>query len=70
MQDEQIKLRWNALTEVIDFAEEDADHLLEEIISLWITIRGFSLAASYMAGDIQTKHCKEYQKDKKHKKNN
>jgi len=30
MKDEQIKLRWNALTEGIDFAEEDADHLSED----------------------------------------
>ena len=48
MQNEQIKLRWNALTEDIDFTEEDADHLLKEIISLWITIRGFSLAATWL----------------------
>ena len=48
MQDEQIRLRWNALTEDKDFAEEDKDHLFEEIISLWITIRGFSPAATWL----------------------
>ena len=46
MQDEQIRLRWNALTEDKDFAEEDEDHPLEGIISIWITIR----AGSYVHG--------------------
>jgi len=48
MQDEQIKLRWNALTQDIDFAEEDSDNLMKEIVTLWITIRGFSLAATWL----------------------
>jgi len=47
MKDEQIKLRWNALIEV-DFVEEDADYLLKEIISLLVTMRGFSLAVTWL----------------------
>ena len=45
IKDEQVKVRWNALTEEVDFVEEDADCLLKEIISLWVTMLGFSLAA-------------------------
>jgi len=29
-QDEQIKLRWNAVTQNIDFAEKDSDNLLKD----------------------------------------
>ena len=48
MQDEQIKLRWNGLTKDKGFAEEDEDCSLEEIISLWIIIRGFFSAATWL----------------------
>jgi len=35
-------------TEEIDFPEEEECHLLKEIISLWVTVRGFSLAATWL----------------------
>jgi len=48
MKDQNIKCKWNVLTEDIDFPEEEEYHLLKEIISLWVTIRGFSLAATWL----------------------
>jgi len=48
MKDQNIKCKWNVLTEDIDFPEEEECHLLKEIISLCITIRGFSLAATWL----------------------
>jgi len=31
-----------------DITEEDAVHLLKEIVGLWLTIRGFSIAGSWL----------------------
>jgi len=40
---------------------------MKEIVSLWITIRGFSLAVTWLE---TYKQSAEYQKDEEHKKKN
>ena len=45
----QVKEKWTVLTKYIDFENpEDETKLLEEIVNLWVTIRGFSLAATWL----------------------
>ena len=47
LQDEDVKFYWSIVS--IDIENEDyATELLQEIITLWLTIRGFSVAASWM----------------------
>ena len=45
--EENVQFYWTLLSQDIE-EEENSETLLAEIISLWITIRGFSLAASWM----------------------
>ena len=47
VKNEDIQWHWTLISQCID-SEEDAVELLEEIVSLWVTIRGFSLAATWM----------------------
>ena len=44
---EEVQFHWTLLSQDI-VSPEDAETLLQEIISLWVTIRGYSLAASWM----------------------
>ena len=39
---------WALLSQDIHGLEDDAESLLKEVISLWVTIRGFAMAASRM----------------------
>ena len=47
VQDEDVQFHWALINQDID-KPEDAEVLLIEIVKLWVTIRGFSLAASWM----------------------
>ena len=47
LQDEDVQFHWALINQDID-KPEDAEALLVEIVKLWVTIRGFSLAASWM----------------------
>ena len=47
VQDEDVQFHWALINQDID-KSEDAEVLLIEIVKLWVTIRGFSLAASWM----------------------
>ena len=47
VKNEDIQWHWTLISQRID-SEEDAVELLEEIVSFWVTIRGFSLAATWM----------------------
>jgi hypothetical protein len=47
VQDEDVQFHWALINQDID-KPEDAEALLVEIVKLWVTIRGFSLAASWM----------------------
>lgn len=44
---EEVKWRWGLLSNCID-CESDSKELLEELIKLWVTIRGFSVTAMWM----------------------
>jgi len=44
---EQVQQKWSTISkEIID--PKPSNNLLTEIITLWITIRGFSLAATWL----------------------
>jgi len=44
MKNIQVQEKWTVLTKYVDFENpEDETKLLEEIVNLWVTIRGFSL---------------------------
>lgn len=45
--DEEIQWYWLLLSNDID-SQEDANELLTDIITLWVTIRGFSICAMWM----------------------
>ena len=47
LMNENVQFYWTLLSQDIH-APEDAKNLLTEIIHLWITIRGFAIAASWM----------------------
>ena len=47
VQEEDVQFHWALISQDID-KPEDAEALLVEIVKLWVTIRGFSLAASWM----------------------
>ena len=47
IQNEDIQFYWAQLSQDID-CPNDAQTLLSEVIRLWVTIRGFSMAASWM----------------------
>ena len=47
IQNEDVQFYWALLSQDID-SPEDAETLLGEIIKLWVTIRGFSMVASWM----------------------
>ena len=57
LQDEDVQFHWALINQDID-KPEDAVALLVEIVKLWVTIRGFSFAASWM---------EEYKKNSKKK---
>ena len=40
--DEEVQWRWSLLSQCID-CENDAAELLEELIKLWVIIRGFAI---------------------------
>ncbi len=44
---EDVQWHWTLISQCID-SEEDAVELLHEIVFLWVTVRGFSLAATWM----------------------
>lgn len=44
---EDVQWHWTLISQCID-SEEDAVELLHEIVFLWVTLRGFSLAATWM----------------------
>ena len=44
---EDVQWYWTLISQSID-SEEDAVELLHEVVKLWVTIRGFSLAATWM----------------------
>lgn len=44
---EDIQWYWTLLSQCID-AEDHAIELLQEIVKLWVTIRGFALAATWL----------------------
>lgn len=46
-EDEDIQWHWTLISQCID-SEEDAVELLHEIVLLWVTVRGFSLAATWL----------------------
>ena len=47
MQNEDVQFHWVLLSQDID-DPQNGEALLVEIVKLWVTIRGFSLAASWM----------------------
>ena len=47
LKDEDVQFFWAILSQDID-SEEEADELLEEMVNKWVTVRGFSIAASWM----------------------
>ena len=47
IEDEDVQFHW-ALVSADIHLEDHSQQLLSEVISLWVTIRGFSLAASWM----------------------
>lgn len=47
VQDEDVQFHWALINQDIN-KSEDAEALLTEIVNLWVTIRGFSLAVSWM----------------------
>ena len=42
-----VQWSWTLISKCID-SEEDAIELLQEIVTLWVTIRGFSITATWM----------------------
>ena len=44
---EQVQWNWTLISQCID-SEDDAIELLKEIVTLWVTIRGFSITAMWM----------------------
>lgn len=47
VQDENVQLHWSLLSQDINKLE-DTEALLTEIVTMWVTIRGFSMCASRM----------------------
>ena len=47
VEDEDVQWEWCLLSQDIDSYEE-ATAVLNDIVKLWVTIRGFSLAASWL----------------------
>ena len=47
VEDDEVQFKWTLLTPVFD-SDEEAQELLHEIVQLWVTVRGFSIAASWM----------------------
>ena len=47
MEDDDVQWEWCLLSQDIDSYEEGAE-VLNDIVKLWVTIRGFSLAASWL----------------------
>ena len=46
VQDEDVDFTWTLISQDI-YNPEDSENLLTEIVKLWVTVRGFSLAASW-----------------------
>lgn len=55
VEDQEVEFLWTILSVDIN-DEEDARELLQEIVELWITIRGFSTTSSWLE---QYKRAKE-----------
>ena len=47
MNSQDVEWNWTLISQCID-AEEDAIELLQAIVTLWVTIRGFSITATWM----------------------
>ena len=46
-QSEDVQWNWTLISQCID-VEKDAIELLRDIITLWVTVRGFSITATWM----------------------
>lgn len=60
VQNEDVQFHWVLLSQDID-DPHNAEALLVEIVKLWVTIRGFSLAASWME-EYKKNTCKTTEK--------
>ena len=60
MEDEDLQFYWALTSQDID-SPEDCEQLLSDIVSLWVTIRGFSLASTWME-EYKQSHKKTTQK--------
>ena len=60
VQNEDVQFRWVLLSQDID-DPHNGEALLVEIVKLWVTIRGFSLAASWME-EYKKNTCKTTEK--------
>ena len=47
MRSQNIQWHWTLISQCID-SEEEAIELLKEIVTLWVTVRGFSITATWM----------------------
>ena len=55
VKDEEVQWQWTLMSQDID-NEEHGTELLTEIVQLWVTIRGFSLAASWIESYKRNNH--------------
>ena len=46
MENEEVLFHWSMIA--VDIDKEHANELLQEIVMLWVTIRGFAVAASWL----------------------
>ena len=47
LEDEDVQFNWTLISQDLDSYEE-AQELLYEVVHLWVTIRGFSIASTWM----------------------
>ena len=52
-QNEEVKWKWTIISQCIN--SDDAIELLREIVTLWVTVRGFSITAMWM--EVYKKVC-------------
>ena len=55
LQNEEVQFHWTVISQDIDDPNE-AQHLLKDIIELWVTIRGFSMVGSWLETYKKTGH--------------
>lgn len=55
LENEEVQFHWTVLSQDIDNPDE-AQHLLKDIIELWVTIRGFSVVGSWIETYKETGH--------------